>query len=149
MGEHFVTMMNDSVASHLAKPGMRDKLLTWHKLLGSKCFATFARSNIPAIYDARSTARFMEWYHLIGNKKFHTFLSGGNGKELLDDTKNQKIRQIYDVIGKTRSITLFSKGSFVKTVKDSADQMMEFFDTLDRNGERIFKQLKKDGYKLK
>ena len=90
----------------------------------------------------------MEWYHLIGNEKFHTFLSGGIGKELLDDTKNQNIRQIFDIIGQTRSITLFSKGSFVKIVKDSADQLMEFFDTLDCNGERIFEKLKKNGYKI-
>ena len=33
-------MMNILVAAYLAKPGMRDKMLRWHKLLEGKKIAT-------------------------------------------------------------------------------------------------------------
>ncbi len=121
MERSFVRMMNNSVATHLAKTGMRDKMLYWHKLLGDQNFATFAYNNAPAIYDDKAKSRFMEWYQKLPAKKFHTFMSGGIGGELLDDPKNQKILRIHDMIGETRSITLFSKAGFVKTVKESAD----------------------------
>ena len=141
--------MGNKVASYLTKPGMRNKMLYWNELLGNEYFARFARENMTAIHEDKSKARFMEWYQIIGNKKFHTFMSGVTGNMLLDDTMNQKIRQIYDIFGPVRSISLFSKGSFVKTMKDSADQLIVFSDTMNRDGERIYEWLKKNSYKMK
>ena len=148
MEGYFVKMMHNSVATHLAKIGMRDKMLYWHKLLGVQNFATFAYNNAPAIYDDKAKSRFMEWYQKLPTKKFHTFMSGGIGKELLEDPMNRKILQIHDMIGETRSITLFSKPSFVKTVKESADQLMAFCSEMNCDGERIYMSLKENGFKL-
>ncbi len=70
------------------------------------------------------------------------------GKELLEDPMNRKILQIHDMIGETRSITLFSKPSFVKTIKESADQLMAFCSEMNCDGERIYMSLKENGFKL-
>jgi hypothetical protein len=106
------------VATNIAKTRMRDKMVYWQKCLETELWI-FAYINSSAIYYDKKKSRFMEWYRKLPTMKV-TFMSGGIGSELLDDNMNMKRLE------SKRLITLFSQPSFIRTIKESADQLFGF-----------------------